>query len=109
MLGRVKHSVQHPLSPSDAKRAIEAAFGEYSKRFAGFAPQLQWLAPEHAQVGFQALGRKIVAQVRLLDRALEIEMDVPLMARPFQGRATAAIEREVGRWVSVIQGQGSRS
>lgn len=105
MLAAVKHSVSHPLNTADAKRAIEAAFGEYSQRFAGFAPQLQWLAPEHAQVSFQALGKRIVAQVRVLDRALEIEMDVPLMARPFQGRATAAIEREVGRWVRVVQGQ----
>jgi len=101
----VKHSVTHPLSPADARRAIEAAFGEYAQRFAGFAPQMQWLAPELAQVGFQALGRKIVAQVRVLDRALEIDMDVPLLARPFLGRAKGAIDREVARWVGVIQGQ----
>jgi hypothetical protein len=91
------------LSPTDAKRAIETAFGEYSKRYSGFAPQLQWLEPELAQVGFQALGRKIVAQVRVLDRALEIDMDVPLLVRPFVGRATAAIDREVARWVGVVQ------
>ncbi len=99
----MKHSVSHPLSVADAKRAIETAFGEYSKRYAGFAPQLQWLEPELAQVGFQALGRKIVAQVRVRDRALEIDMDVPLLARPFAGKATAAIDREVARWVGVVQ------
>lgn len=105
MLAAVKHTVSHPLSTADAKRAIEAAFGEYSTRFSGFAPQLQWLAAEHAQVGFQALGRRIVAQVRLRDQALDIEMDVPFMARPFLGRATAAIDREVARWVRTVQGQ----
>jgi hypothetical protein len=105
MLAVVKHSVSHPLNRADAKRAIETALGEYSQRFAGFSPQLQWLQPEQAQVSFQALGRRIAAQVRVLDGALEIEMDVPLMARPFLGRAKAAIDREVARWVSVIQGQ----
>jgi hypothetical protein len=101
----VKHSVSHPLSTVDAKRAIEAAFAEYSQRFSGFAPQLQWPAPELAQVGFTALGRKIEAQVRVLDRALEVDIDVPLLARPFLGRAKAAIDREVARWVGVIQAQ----
>lgn len=101
----MKHSVSHPLSTADAKRAIEAAFTEYSRRFAGFAPQMQWRTPELAQVGFTALGRKIEAQVRVLDRALEVDIDVPLLARPFLGRAKAAIDREVARWVAVVQSQ----
>ena len=101
----MKHSVSHPLNRADAKRAIEAAFAEYSQRFAGFSPQLEWPEPELAQVGFQALGRRFTGRVRVLDRALEIEADVPLLARPFLGRATAAVDREVARWVSVIQGQ----
>jgi hypothetical protein len=99
----VKHLVPHPLSRADAKRAIETAFGEYAQRYARFSPTLQWVDPETASAGFEALGRRISARVRLLDAAFEVELDVPLVARPFVGRAQKAIEREAARWVSVIQ------
>lgn len=101
----MKHVVSHPLSRADAKRAVEAAWAEYSRRFARFDPQLRWLAPDHARLGFSAVGRSFDAQVRVLEHGLEVDMDVPLLLRPLVGRATAAIDREVARWVGVIQSQ----
>lgn len=102
----MKHAVPHPLSRTDAKRALDLAWSEYSQRFAKYSPQLDWLTAEHARIVFHALGKRTEAQVRVLEHALEIEMDVPFMARPFVGRATAAIDREVARWIAKVQAPG---
>ena len=99
----MKHFIGHPLSAADAKRVIEDAFTDYAQRFAKYTPRLQWLSEDAARVGFQAMGRELEGGVRLLQGGLEIELDVPLLLRPFTGRAKQAIEHEVLRRVTAFQ------
>jgi hypothetical protein len=102
----VKHFIPHSLSTADAKRVIESAFAEYATRFAKYAPRLKWLSEDAARVGFQAMGRELEGSVRVLQGGIEVEADVPLLVRPFVGRAKQAIEREVLRHVTAFQARG---
>jgi len=99
----VKHLVPHPLNQADGKRALEAAWSHYAGRYPKHSPSLQWLSPEQARVGFHAMGMDLSGSVRVLDRALELDLDVPFVLRPFVGRAKHAIEREVARWAQQFQ------
>jgi hypothetical protein len=101
----VKHVVQHSLSKADAKRAIEAAWASYSQRLAKYGPRLQWLNEDQGRVNFTVRGKDFEGGFRIADRTFELELDVPLLMRPFVKPATAAIDREVGKWVTLIESQ----
>lgn len=102
----MKHRVSHPLDRPSARRALDEAFAEYRERFRRHEPSLRWTAPDEVQVSFHALDRSFEARVHLLDQALEIEMNVPLLARPFVSRAKRRIEREVSHWAQSHSGGG---
>jgi Putative polyhydroxyalkanoic acid system protein (PHA_gran_rgn) len=104
-LRRVKHIVQHPLTKIDAKRAVEAAWASYSQRLTKYDPRLQWLSEDQARVDFKIRGMSFQGRFRIADRSLELELDVPLLLRPFVKPATLAIDHEVAKWVKHIQSQ----
>ncbi|MFI5306573.1 MAG: polyhydroxyalkanoic acid system family protein [Polyangiales bacterium] len=101
----MKHVVQHPLTKADAKRAVEAAWASYSQRLTKYEPKLQWLDEDRARVDFTMRGRHFQGTFRIADRSLELELDVPLLLRPFVKPATLAIDREVDKWVKHVQSQ----
>ena len=95
-----------PLSHADAKRAVEAAWAHYSQRLAKYGPSLRWNGPSEACVGFTARGMSFDSKLRIADRSLEFEMDVPLLLRPFAKPAITMLEQEVGKWVKQVQTGG---
>jgi len=99
----MKHVIAHDLSPEDAKRVLDEAQVEYAQRFAKYAPRLVWQRADQARGSFHAMGREIEGTVRLLEHGLELDVEVPLLLRPFVGRAKQAIEREVARLISAFR------
>lgn len=102
----MKHVIAHPLSQEHAKRALEEAQVEYARRFPKYAPRLRWLSADQACVGFHAAGRELEGTVRVFERGLEVELEVPFLLRPFVGPAKHAIEREVMRLAAAFQARG---
>ena len=82
---------------------LDEAQAEYARRFPKYAPRLQWLGADQARVAFHAMGREIEGTVRVFERGLEVDLEVPLLLRPFVGPAKHAIEREVTRLASAFQ------
>jgi hypothetical protein len=101
----VKHVVQHPLNKTDAKRAVEAAWSSYSQRLTKYDPRLQWLDENQARVDFKMRGIHFQGSFRIADRSLELELDVPLLLRPFVKPATLVIDHEVAKWVKHVQSE----
>lgn len=96
----VRHSVKHSLEPDAIHQLIERAFSYYEGRHPKYEPRLSWLEPNKAELRFNARGLKLSARVELLPGEAQVEMDVPLLLRPFQGAARTVLDREIQRWLT---------
>jgi len=96
----MKHQIAHDLESNLAKEAAVRAFEAYQKRFANFSPTMDWVANNKARIGFSVKGVKLEGSIDILPRAIELDLDVPFLFRPFKGKAIEVIEREVRNWLA---------
>lgn len=96
----VRHSVKHTLEPDALHQLIERAFAYYESRHPKYEPTLSWLEPNKAELRFNARGLKLGARLEIQPGEAIVEMDVPLLLRPFQGAARQVIDREITRWLT---------
>lgn len=95
----MKHSIPHSLGLEMARKAVRSAFSNYTDRFADFSPTANWKSENEAQVTFAAKGMSIQGNVLVRPEAIDIDLDVPFLLKPFQGKAIEVIEREFGKWI----------
>lgn len=98
-LRRMKHSVAHDLSFDLAKKAATRALESYQERFAEYDPKLRWTSDRDAEVSFAVKGMSLKGNFAVQDKCIDIEMDVPLLMRPFRQKALEVVEREIGKWI----------
>lgn len=96
----MKHSIKHHLSTDMAKKATSKAFEAYAERFSKYNPTATWKSEHAADVGFEAKGVKLGGAIALREGAVDIEMDVPFLFRPFQSKAVDIIEAEIRKWIT---------
>jgi hypothetical protein len=96
----MKHSIAHDLDTNLAKEAAVRAFEAYQKRFASYSPTMNWENDRKARIGFSVKGVKLEGSIDILPRAIELDLDVPFLFRPFKGKAIEVIEREVRNWLA---------
>jgi hypothetical protein len=80
------------------ERALEVAleaWEEYSRRFAKYNPELSRESEYRAWLSFRARGIVVRGSIEIRDDEVEMEIDVPLLLKPFKKVAVAAIEREI--------------
>lgn len=95
----MKHSVPHDLGAEKAKQAAEAALASYSEKFAKYEPRVKWATPTHADIAFTVKGMALKGALDVLPTAIELDLDVPFLLRPFKGQAIAVIEGEIKEWI----------
>ncbi len=95
----MKHSVSHDLGKDLAKKATVAAFQAYKERFAKYNPTATWTADDHADISFNAKGMALKGSIDVRPSSIDIDMDVPLLLRPFKRVAEEVVEREIRKWV----------
>jgi len=93
---RILHDLDHDLARRVARRALET----YRDQFPELKPGGEWLDADRARLWFTAPGAKIEGRVRVLADAIELELDVPFLFRPFRKQAVKVIESEVQEWIS---------
>jgi hypothetical protein len=96
----MKHAIAHDLDASLAKEAAVRAFEAYQRRFSNFNPTMHWEDDRKARIGFSVKGVKLAGSIDILPRAIELDLDVPFLFRPFKGKAIEVIEREVRNWLA---------
>jgi hypothetical protein len=102
----MKHSIPHPLGPERARRVAEQAFASYAERFAEYHPALRWLDAQRAETSFTVKGVTLKGSIELAAREILIDLDVPLLLRPFKSKAIEVIEREIRAWVARAEAEG---
>lgn len=95
----MEHRIDHDLDPELARKAIAKAIETYTERFARYQPEASWVGTDKVKVGFTAKGVKLAGDLRLEPRAVVVDIQVPLLLRPFKGKAIDAIEQAVREWI----------
>ncbi len=95
-----KHSVPHDLDPATARRVADKAWESYSRRFEKYRPQIRWVTDERAEVSFSAKGMHLNGELDIRPASIDMELDVPLLLRPFRKLAMSVIDEEVRKWVA---------
>ncbi|MGK4001361.1 polyhydroxyalkanoic acid system family protein [Sorangium sp. So ce1036] len=95
----MKHTIEHDLNDQEAKLATERAIAQYREQYAEYQPFLVWRDDRRAELGFSVKGVKLKGSMELRPGAVDVDLDVPLLLRPFKGVALAAIEKEVRHFI----------
>jgi hypothetical protein len=95
----MKHVVNHDLGQARAKQAAVAALNNYSEKFAKYSPKVDWTSENKAQIAFNVKGMSLAGALEVLDRTIELDLDVPFLLRPFKGQALQVIETEIKEWI----------
>jgi hypothetical protein len=95
----MEHRIEHDLSPELARKAVTRAVESYSQRFEKYDPSVKWQGEDQVEIGFTAKGIKLAGKLRLEPKAVVVDMDVPLLLRPFRAKAMEVIEGQVKAWV----------
>ncbi|MFB6374704.1 MAG: polyhydroxyalkanoic acid system family protein [Bradymonadaceae bacterium] len=95
----MKDDFEHGLPKAKAKQATQKAFDAYKKRFEDYNPQANWVSDDEAEVSFSAKGMTLDGRVKVTDTAIQMEMDVPFLLKPFKNKALDVIEDEINKWV----------
>lgn len=95
----MKHSIPHSLSHALARKATQTALDTYRQRFTEYQPSGEWVTPDRAQVRFVVMGKTLAGVVDVLPDRIDLELDVPLLFRPFRSAAMQVIEDEIRTWI----------
>jgi hypothetical protein len=95
----MKQEISHDLGEPQAKLVAEKALSSYQKRFSDYSPQVVWKDPTRAEITFSVKGFSLAGSLAVSARAFTLELDVPLILRPFQGQAMTVIEKEIQAWI----------
>jgi hypothetical protein len=96
----VKHRIPHDLDHALARRVTRRALETYRDQFPEYKPQGQWLDEDHARLSISPPGGTLIGDVVVTDDAVELELEVPFLFRPFRKQAIKVIEDEVQEWIA---------
>lgn len=95
----MEHRIPHDLSPELARKAVKGAVVAYCEKLVKYSPRVDWRGDDQVDVVFKAKGIGLTGTVKLEPNAVVVDMDVPLLLRPFKKIALDVIETEVKEWV----------
>jgi hypothetical protein len=95
----VTHDIPHDLDMDLARLAAKKAAEAYGKRFAEYDYKAKWVSDNRVELGFTVVGKRLEGAMNIKPNCLELELEVPLMLRPFRGKAIEIIEKEARSWL----------
>jgi hypothetical protein len=96
----MKHTVPHDLPFDLAKKAADAALQSYKQRFPDYDPQVTWADDKTAHVALKAKGLGMKGIFEINKDNIAMDMEVPLLLRPFKAKALEVIEEQIKMWIA---------
>lgn len=96
----MEHAVPHDLGPERAKKVAESAVASYEKRFEKYHAKARWTSPTKAEISFNVKGMSLSGTLEVQAKAIELDLDVPFLLKPFKGTAIGVIEEEIKSWLA---------
>jgi len=96
----MKYSVQHGLSDiSQVRAVVDKAYEAYKERLASHNPTLSWNGDDKAKIEFSVMGKSIATDVRIDEKELNIEGDLPWAFKFFEKKILDVVGGEVDKWL----------
>ncbi|HEX6276307.1 MAG TPA: polyhydroxyalkanoic acid system family protein [Polyangiaceae bacterium] len=95
----MKHAVVHDLGQDLAKKVAVAAFASYAQKFGKYSPTANWVTDKRANISFSVKGMTLSGSLEVSATAIEMDLDVPFLLKPFKGTAISVIEGEIRAWI----------
>ena len=95
----MKHTVSHTLGVEMARKVVQAALDSYAQRFSDYHPTTHWKNDDAADIGFTVKGMHLKGTVMVAESAIDLDLDVPFLLKPFKGKAISVIEGEIRQWI----------
>lgn len=95
----MKHTIDTGLDFARSKKAIDKAMDAYKERFSEYSPRYDWVGDDRGEFSFNAKGVKLNGTIVVREHKVDVDMNVPLLFRVFQGKAMSVIEDQVNIWV----------
>ncbi|MFT5359479.1 MAG: hypothetical protein ACI9KE_006722 [Polyangiales bacterium] len=95
----MQHAVDHQLDIPTARLAAEKAFTVYSVEYAEFKPTANWTTDTHCDVTFTVKKVTLEGTMDLVPGKVLMDLDVPLLFRPFKKLALGYVEKEIRVWL----------
>ena len=103
-MGKLRHTIHHGLGLEDARTLAAEAWEQYRVRFSRYDPEIEWQGSDRAVIRFSSrLGGRLACSVELGERKAILEMDIPLLARPFKEIGIAIVEKELSARVAAFK------
>ena len=102
----MKHSVPHDLGQERAKKVAESALATYAQKYANYSPQVTWKGPNQAEISFKVKGMSLSGSLEVLEKSIDLDIDVPFLLRPFKTQALGVIEGEINAWIKKAKAEG---
>lgn len=96
----MQHSIPHDLDQATARLATHKALDSYRARFAEYKPEGSWRNDDEASIRFTIAGKTLDGRVFVRPSVIDLELDVPLLFRPFRSIAIRVIEEEIQGWIA---------
>lgn len=103
----MKHVVNHDLGQARAKEVAQSALSSYQEKFAKYHPEVRWQTDNKANIAFKIKGMTLSGSLEVLDKSIEMDLDVPFMLRPFKSQALGVIEGEIQEWIKKAKTTGA--
>ncbi len=94
------HRIAHGLSLELAQRATRVALESYQEQFREYDPQASWRTDSRATVRFTVAGRTLEGELRIDEHHVHLNLEVPLIFRPFRSAALKLIDEEIRTWIA---------
>ena len=102
----MKHSVPHDIGQERAKKVAESALATYAQKYANYNPTVNWTGPNKADISFKVKGMSLAGSLEVLERSIDLDIDVPFLLRPFKSQALSVIEGEINEWIKKAKAEG---
>jgi hypothetical protein len=102
----MKHSVPHDLGQARAKKVADSALSTYAQKYSNYSPKVTWTSENRAEISFKVKGMALNGVLEVLERSIDLDIDVPFLLRPFKSQALSVIEGEINEWIKKAKAEG---
>ena len=96
----MKHIIKHDLDPALARKVAEKASERYTEKFAKYDAKTTWVNDDRADITFKVKGVSASASVEMAPGQIEVDMNVPLILRPFKKMAISVVDETIQKWIA---------
>lgn len=87
-------TIPHDLGRAEARRRVEAGFGDLSKHLGGLGAVTKTWEGDRLSFGFAAMGQMISGAIDVADQSVQLEVVLPNLLAMMAGKLKGRLQKE---------------